>query len=177
VPSSALPALRAWWKRAVPAALLVLSSSALAFGVEAPKLSGEVDAKGLADAIAKNKGKVVLVNFWATWCVPCREEFPDLVRLEKAYRARGVAVLGVSIDLPKDMAKVEKFLSASAPDFPNYIKRVGGDDQDFIESVDPKWGGELPFTAVYGRDGKKAQVLSGKQSYGSFEKAVKSLLR
>jgi thiol-disulfide isomerase/thioredoxin len=157
-------------------ALLLVFSGAL-FAADAPKLAGQLDAKGLADAIAKNKGKVVVLNFWATWCVPCREEFPDLVRLEKAYRTKGVAVLGVTIDLPKDMPKVEKFLATSAPDFPNYIKRVGGDDQDFIESVDPKWGGELPFTVVYGRDGKKAEVLSGKQSYASFEKAVAKLLK
>ncbi|HYX21904.1 MAG TPA: TlpA disulfide reductase family protein [Thermoanaerobaculia bacterium] len=148
-----------------------------ATGVDAPRLAGELDAKGLAAAVAAQHGKVVVLNFWATWCVPCREEFPDLVRLEKTYRARGVSVLGVSIDLPKDMPKIEKFLSTSAPGFPNYIKRAGGDDQDFIESVDPKWGGELPFTVVYGPDGKKARVLSGKQTYASFERAVAALLK
>jgi thiol-disulfide isomerase/thioredoxin len=163
--------------RAAFGAALLLAFSAAARAVDAPKLAGEVDAKGLAAAITAQHGKVVVVNFWATWCVPCREEFPDLVRLERAYRGRGVSVLGVSIDLPKDMPKVEKFLATSAPDFPNYIKRVGGDDQDFIESVDPKWGGELPFTVVYGRDGKKAEVLSGKQSYASFEKAIVGKLR
>lgn len=136
-----------------------------------------MDAKGLAAAVEKDRGKVVVVNFWATWCVPCREEFPDLVRLEKAYRSRGVAVLGVSIDLPKDLPKIEKFLATNRPDFPNYVKRAGGDDQDFIDAVDPKWGGELPFTVVYGKDGKKARVLSGKQSYAEFEKAVAQLLK
>ena len=158
-------------------AALLLAFGASARAADAPRLSGEVDARGLAAAVAAQRGKVVVLNFWATWCVPCREEFPDLVRLEKAYRDRGVSVVGVSIDLPKDMPKVEKFLAASAPDFPNYIKRVGGDDQNFIESVDPKWGGELPFTVVYGRDGKKAEVLSGKQSYASFEKAIASRLK
>jgi thiol-disulfide isomerase/thioredoxin len=159
------------------AAALLVASGVPARGAEAPRLAGEVDAKGLAAAIAAQRGKVVVVNFWATWCVPCREEYPDLVRLEKAYRDRGVAVAGVSIDLSKDLPKVEKFLAANRPDFPNYMKRAGGDDQDFIESVDRKWGGELPFTVVYGRDGKKAQVLSGKQSYASFEKAVTALLK
>ncbi len=160
------------------AALTILAASrSPASAVDAPKLSGDLDAKGLAAAVAAQRGKVVIVNFWATWCVPCREEFPDLVRLEKAYRARGVSVLGVSIDLPKETPQIEKFLATARPDFPNYIKRVGGDDQDFIESVDPRWGGELPFTVVYGRDGKKAQVLSGKQTYASFEKAVAGFLK
>lgn len=162
---------------AIAALAVRLAMPSPASAADAPRLAGELDAKGLAAAVAAQHGRVVVLNFWATWCVPCREEFPDLVRLEKAYRARGVSVLGVSIDLPKDMPKLEKFLSASAPDFPNYIKRVGGDDQDFIESVDPKWGGELPFTVVYGRDGRKAQVLSGKQTYASFEKAVAALLK
>lgn len=165
-------------RRAAIAALAVfLGATAALRAADAPKLAGDLDAKGLAAAVARDRGKVVVLNFWATWCVPCREEFPDLVKLEKAYRDRGVAVLGVSIDLPKDMPKIEKFLAAARPDFPNYVKRAGGDDQDFIESVDPKWGGELPFTVVYGRDGKKARVLSGKQSYADFDKAVAALLK
>jgi len=163
-------------RAALIAALLVLAAGPV-LAADAPKLAGDLDAKGLADAVARDHGKVVVVNFWATWCVPCREEFPDLIRLEKTYRDRGVAVLGVSIDFAKDLSKVEKFLAANRPEFPNYIKRAGGDDQDFIDSVDPKWGGELPFTVVYARDGKKARVLSGKQSYASFEKAVTELLR
>ena len=70
-------------------------ASTVAAAPEAPKLAGELDAKGLAAAVAARSGRVVLVNFWATWCVPCREEFPDLARLEKAYRGKGLAVLGV----------------------------------------------------------------------------------
>jgi len=144
---------------------------------DAPRLTGELDASGLAAAVAKEKGKVVLVNFWATWCVPCREEFPDLVRLEQKYRGKGVSVIGVSIDSAKDLPAVEKFLASTKPDFPNYRKKSGGDDQDFIDSVDAKWGGELPFSVVYGPDGKKARVMSGKQSYATFEKAVGALLK
>ena len=165
------------WRAVVTALLFVGAGAAVAAAADAPRLAGDLDARGLAGTVAANRGKVVVVNFWATWCVPCREEFPDLVRLEKTYRDRGVAVLGVSIDFPKDLSKVEKFLAANRPDFPNYMKRSGGDDQDFIDAVDPKWGGELPFTVVYARDGKKARVLAGKQTYASFEKAVTDLLR
>jgi thiol-disulfide isomerase/thioredoxin len=166
------------WGAAVLVALVLLVLSAAPAGAaDATRLVGDVDAKGLAAAVAKDKGKVVIVNFWATWCVPCREEFPDLVRLEKTYRDRSVAVLGVSIDFEKDLPKVERFLADHHPDFPNYIKRSGGDDQDFIDAVDPKWGGELPFTVVYGKDGHRARVLSGKQTYADFEKAVTALLK
>ena len=151
-------------------------ASTVAAAPEAPKLAGELDAKDYASAVAKRKGQVVLVNFWATWCVPCREEYPDLTRLEKAYRGKGLAVLGVSIDSAKDLAAVDKFLAKMKPDFPNYRKASGGDDQVFIESVDKDWGGELPFTVLYARDGRKTKVLSGKQTYGDFESAVKALL-
>ena len=157
--------------------VLVWAAASPAPAAEASRLAGEVDAKGLSDAIAKEKGKVVLVNFWATWCVPCRQEFPELVRLEKAYRNRGLAVLGVSTDLARDLPAVEKFLAGSRPEFPNYRKKSGGDDQGFIESVDGKWGGELPFTVLYARDGKKARALSGMQSYADFERAVSALLK
>jgi thiol-disulfide isomerase/thioredoxin len=164
-------------RRAAIAALFLFAAALAAPAADASLLKGEVDGKELTAAIARGKGKVVLVNFWATWCVPCREEFPDLVRLEKAYRGRGLRVYGVSTDLAKDLPKVEKFLSAAHPDFPNYRKKSGGDDQDFIESVDAKWGGELPFTVLYGRDGKKARVLSGKQSYAELETAIGALLK
>jgi thiol-disulfide isomerase/thioredoxin len=143
---------------------------------DTPQLAGEVDVQGYTAAIAKQKGRVVLVNFWATWCVPCREEYPDLTRLEKAYRGKGLSVVGISIDSAKDLAAVDKFLAKMKPDFPNYRKASGGDDQIFIESVDKGWGGELPFTVLYARDGKKAKVLSGKQSYDTFEAAVKEQL-
>ncbi len=162
--------------RAAFATLFLFPLAAPSGAADATLLKGEVDGRQLAAAIAREKGHVVLVNFWATWCVPCREEFPDLVRLEKSYRGRGLRILGVSTDLAKDLPKVEKFLAAGHPDFPNYRKKSGGDDQDFIESVDPKWGGELPFTLLYGRDGKKARVLSGKQSYADFERAVAALM-
>lgn len=163
--------------RAACAALFLFALAATGRAADATLLKGEIDGKQLSTAIAAEKGHVVLVNFWATWCVPCREEFPDFVRLEKALRNRGLRVIGVSTDLAKDLPKVEKFLAAAHPDFPNYRKKSGGDDQDFIEAVDSKWGGELPFTVLYGKDGRKLKVLSGKQSYADLEKAVAPLLK
>jgi thiol-disulfide isomerase/thioredoxin len=158
------------------ATVIAASLSAPLLAADGARLVGELDASGLREAVAKEKGRVVLVNFWATWCVPCREEYPDLVRLEKAYRARGLSVIGVSTDFEKQVPAAEKFVAGFKPDFPNYHKKPCGDDHDFIEAVDPKWGGELPFSVLFGRDGKRARTLSGKQSYASFEKEVRALL-
>jgi thiol-disulfide isomerase/thioredoxin len=160
----------------VNGAAFVLSIAFLA-APAGPRLAGELDASTLAQRIAQEKGRVVLLNFWATWCEPCREEFPSLVRLQTALQAKGLTVLGVSTDLASQMPAVEKFLTEERPSFPNYLKKRGGDDQDFIDAVDRSWGGELPFTVLYGRDGKKAKVLSGKQSYTDFEREVSRLLR
>jgi thiol-disulfide isomerase/thioredoxin len=135
-----------------------------------------VDASGLSERIAREKGRVVLVNFWATWCVPCREEFPDLSRLQRVYGPRGLRVLGITTDLASQRGAVEKFLAEQTPAFPNYHKKSGGDDQKFIDAVDTSWGGELPFSVLFGRDGKKAKALSGKHTYRDYEQEILKLL-
>ena len=165
-------------KRAGRAAALAFAAAAgLAAAAPPSRLSGEIDAAGLASRIAQERGRVVLVNFWATWCEPCRDEFPSLSRLDAAYRGKGLTVLGVSTDLASQTPGVEKFLAAQNPSFPNYRKKPGGDDQTFIDAVDRAWGGDLPFTVLYARDGRKAKVLAGQQSYGQFESEVRKLLR
>jgi thiol-disulfide isomerase/thioredoxin len=141
------------------------------------RITGELDANGLARRIATQRGRVVFVNFWATWCLPCREEFPDLSRLQRQYASRGLQVLGVSTDLGSQMPAVEKFLADLKPGFPNYRKKTGGDDGQFIDAVDPSWGGELPFSVLYARDGKKARVLSGQHTYRQYEQEVLKLLK
>jgi len=150
---------------------LLLTAVALA-APPTGQVVGEVDAKGLTEAVAREKGKVVLVNFWATWCVPCREEFPDLSRLQKNLGPKGFALIGVSTDFAKEAPAVRKFLAEQKPLFANYHKKTGGDDQVFIEAVDKEWGGELPFSVLYDRAGRKSKTFSGKHSYEEYEKEI-----
>src|SRR6202007_880637 len=125
------------WRAAAGALLVLLSIFAVA--TEPSRIAGEIDADGLRQRISRERGHVVLVNFWATWCVPCREEFPELSRLQRNLGIRGLQVLGVSTDVAKETPGVERFLDEQRPSFPNYRKKSGGDDQNFIEAVDPSW--------------------------------------
>jgi thiol-disulfide isomerase/thioredoxin len=163
--------------------LLLLAASSAFAGPPAPRtratgrFAGDVDATGLTRLLARQTGKVVLVNFWATWCEPCRQEYPDLARLQKALSARGLQVVGISTDFASALPAAEKFLAEQKPTFPNYHKKSGGDDQDFINAVDKGWGGELPFSVLYDRNGKKSKTLSGKHSYADYEREVLALLQ
>jgi thiol-disulfide isomerase/thioredoxin len=136
-----------------------------------------VTAAALKKQIAARRGKVVLVNFWATWCEGCRKEFPDLVRLQKNYAKRGVSLLYVSGDETKDRnSKVVPFLRAQGVTSPSYI--IQGDVFTFIPQFDPKlktaFG--LPRTYVYDRSGKLIKVAYPEKSYAEFEKIIKPLL-
>jgi thiol-disulfide isomerase/thioredoxin len=136
-----------------------------------------VDGPGLKKAVAALKGKVVLVNLWATWCDACVEEFPDLVKLANAYRPKGLVVLAVSLDEPSDRGKVSSFMAQQQAGFPTYL-RSKGDIDAFIDPLDKDWVGAAPTTYVYGRNGKPAgKPLVGLQSYAQFEAAIKSALK
>jgi thiol-disulfide isomerase/thioredoxin len=141
------------------------------------RLAGELDTASFKSLLAAQKGKVVLVNFWATWCVPCREEFPDLSRLQKTLAPRGLRVIGISTDFASQKTQVEQFLADMNPVFPNYRRKSGGDEQAFIEAVDPGWGGELPFSVLFAADGRKVKVLSGKRSYADYEREILAVVR
>jgi len=162
-------------RRAMIALLFVFGGGSLS-GEALTRLAGEIDAAGLREAVAREKGHVVLVNFWATWCVPCREEFPSLARLQERNRSAGLRVVGVSTDFENQRPAVEKFLAERRPPFPNYHRKKGGDDQDFIDAVDSRWGGELPFSVLYDRSGRKVRAFSGKLPVSAAEREIRKLL-
>jgi thiol-disulfide isomerase/thioredoxin len=121
----------------------------------APKVTEikEADLKSLLGAGA-GRERPLLVNFWATWCVPCREEFPDLVEIRGQYGPDTLDFVLISLDDPSEIGKaVPEFLAeARAAAFPSYL--LNADDSDAaINLVDPTWGGELPATFLYDRSG------------------------
>jgi thiol-disulfide isomerase/thioredoxin len=116
-----------------------------------------LDAAGIKQLFARGtppNDRPLLVNFWATWCEPCREEFPDLVKIDADYRGRGLQFAAISVDDPGEADKgVPKFLTEMRAQMPAYILNVT-DSEPVINSVDPDWGGELPATFLFDKHGQ-----------------------
>lgn len=153
--------------------LVLLAAAPAAAAPTAPAPTPATAAQVLA-AVRAAKKPVVVVNVWATWCIPCREEFPDLLRLRRSYRDRGVEVLFVSGDFASEREQTTAFLNEQGVDFPTYIKT--GDDMAFINALDPKWSGALPATFIYDGQGRLRHALLGKSSYAQFEAQVLDVL-
>jgi len=115
-----------------------------------------VDLEGLKKLLqpdAKDP-RPLLVNFWATWCDPCREEFPDLVKIDEDYRARNLNFVTVSLDDVSEIAtEVPKFLKEMKVTMPTVLLNVP-DPEPAIKAVDAAWTGQLPATFLYDKEGK-----------------------
>jgi thiol-disulfide isomerase/thioredoxin len=133
-----------------------------------------VTAADVQHLVHDSGAKAVLVNMWATWCGPCREEFPGLVRVARKYESQGLKVLLVSADDTEDMASVKKFLAEEGVDFPAYLKAEK--DQAFIDGVGKQWSGALPATFIYDNNGKLHDFWEGGVSFNVFEQKVVEVL-
>lgn len=135
-----------------------------------------VDERGLPELIRQHQGEVVVLNFWATWCGPCREEFPLFVDLDRSRRGDGLAVVTVSMDEPEDVSKAQAFLKEQGADFPSYIR--GFDDfEAFVNAIDPAWTGALPATFIFDRTGKLRFRQIGEVTKAQLTGAVQPLLK
>jgi thiol-disulfide isomerase/thioredoxin len=129
------------------------------------------DMNGVDVKLAAFKGKPILINFWATWCGPCRAEIPSLVELQKRYSDEGIdlVILGISVDDP-----IEKLKPYANEMKINYPLLVGNGREDVQEAFGPLWG--IPVTVFVDRDGKIAKRHSGIASKEQFEREIKALL-
>jgi len=110
-----------------------------------------IDASGLAQALQKHRGQVVLVDFWATWCGPCLELFPHTVELHRRYGGNGLAVITVSLDDPDNRPAVRKFLGHSGATTENYLSIYGVGPAAFEAFAIAD--GALPHVRLYDRQG------------------------
>ena len=108
---------------------------------------------GIAGLLHNDTKKLRLINLWATWCVPCVEEFSDLVTLNRMYRDRGFELVSISTDDSAARTKALRFLEKQQSSSPNYIF-TGDDKYKLIEAIDPKWQGALPYSMLIEPGGK-----------------------
>lgn len=155
---------------------LLLGLLLVSAGVIADSKIQMVDINQLKKAISRNKGKVVMVNFWATWCGPCVEEFPDLVKLYNKHKNNQFALIGASLDSAGDGAMVARFVQNQKARFPVYHIKVK-DPGKFIEQFDKRWGGEIPRTYLYDKTGKMIKAWSGSRSFEEFESEVLAAMK
>jgi thiol-disulfide isomerase/thioredoxin len=138
-----------------------------------PKVT-QIDEAGLKAALKPN-GKPLLVNFWATWCDPCREEFPDLVKLDAEYKGK-IDFITVSLDdLAEINRDVPKFLGSMKAEMPTYLLKVA-DESAVISSITKDWNGGLPFTILYNEKGEIAFFKQGKVKIDALKIEIEKLM-
>lgn len=119
-------------------------------GGAAPRVT-KIDDKQFSELL-KPKGKPLMINFWATWCGPCREEFPDLVKLDAEFKGK-IDFITVTLDFEEEInTGVPKFLSDMKASMPTYLL-VTPDETAAIATVSKDWAGGLPFTVIYAPGG------------------------
>lgn len=120
------------------------------------------------------QGKVVLVNAWATWCIPCRHEMPDLLKLRSELAGRGFELVLVTTDFDSEIPQAREFLGSLGVDFATWQKKQR--DQEFIDGLDPSWSGALPFTALHDRQGRLVASWEGRESLEQMRARILPLL-
>ena len=134
----------------------------------------QIDIEGLKKLL-KPSGKPLMINFWATWCDPCREEFPDLVKLDTTYRGK-IDFITVSLDDLADInTDVPKFLAEMKAQMPAYLLHTT-DESAAITMVSKNWSGNLPLTILFTPTGDIAYLRNGKLRYAEAITEIDKLL-
>lgn len=134
-----------------------------------------VSGAELMQRVRNSAAEVVLVNVWATWCIPCREEFPALVHLAQTLPRERLDLVLVSADFPDQVEAARSFLSGQKVAFPSYLKE--GSDEEFINALSERWSGALPATLVFNRDRDLVRFWEGGASLEEFRAAVEAAAR
>jgi len=150
--------------------VLFLFVPVVAFGQDSrPRQLTLKDIHGRYIRLSNYRGRVVLINFWATWCPPCRQEIPELVRLQRDYRSDGLQVIGVTYP-PQQLAAVRGFVRKAKV---NYPVGLGTKETKLLFTQ----ADTLPLTIVIGRDGRVKDIIEGILLPEEFEQKIRPLLK
>jgi thiol-disulfide isomerase/thioredoxin len=174
--AAAIPlALGGCAREPAPAGQTASDSAAVVAALDSSRVVLEpIDAAGLVAVVRAPGATATLVNVWASWCQPCREEFPDLVRLERAWKDKGFRLVFVSADFAEDVPKARAFLAEQGVSARTYLKT--GDDMQFIDTLDPRWSGALPGSFLYDSNGRLVRFWEGKASDDSLRARILPVL-
>ena len=128
------------------------------------------DLSGVEQSLSALKGRIVVLNFWATFCIPCRKEMPDLAAIQNEFAALGVQVIGASADDEQDRKKVIEFVKETKINFPIWM---GASTEHMVRFG---LGTASPGTVVIGRDGRVVKSISGVFDPAALRKEINALL-
>jgi peroxiredoxin len=150
-------------------ALAIVFSRAHVLGQETKAPQFELkDVNGRIVRLSNYRGKVVLINFWATWCPPCRAEMPELVRLQREHARRGLQIIGITYP-PESKTRVRRFARSLKVNYPIILG---------TRQIKTRFSSEetLPLTVVIDREGKVSDIISGILLRQEFDEKIKPLL-
>ena len=168
------------------AVLLVLVGVLLAYKlrmppVDAPSAAGPttagiqtlepLDLQKVRLQITEGDHKVTLVNLWATWCVPCRKEFPELLALRDKFGPQGLKLVLISADSELKKAEAQEFLNEQKVDFTSFYK--GNQGFEAVDQIYPQWNGALPTSVILDKSGKVLEAWFGETTGPEFEEKLK----
>ena len=136
-----------------------------------------IDTEALKGLITQPRERPLLINFWATFCDPCRDEFPDLVKIDKDYRPQAIEFVTVSLDDFSEIKnEVPKFLVSMNATMPAYLLNVS-DPEPAINFIDKRWQGDLPATYLYNEKGEVVYKHIGRVNTAELREAIEKVVK
>jgi thiol-disulfide isomerase/thioredoxin len=128
-----------------------------------------INAGGIPSSLSDFRGNVVLINFWATWCIPCRKEIPDLISINTELSGNGLTIIGISVDDTEDIARVDMFIEDQEIPYINVL-----DDGRIAEHIGSIRA--VPTTLIIDRDGTVQETIVGVRTKEQFMEKIKRYL-